>query len=76
MNIGDRIYLITDGFPDQFGGSKGKKFMTKNLKKLLLKNHSRPMNQMHDILNSTIENWMKEAGAEQIDDICIFGVEI
>jgi len=76
MNIGDRIYLITDGFPDQFGGSKGKKFMTKNLKKLLLENHSRPMNQMHDILNTSIENWMKEAGAEQIDDICIFGVEI
>ena len=76
MNIGDRIYLLTDGFPDQFGGSKGKKFMTKNLKKLLLENHSRPMNQMHDILNTSIENWMKEAGAEQIDDICIFGVEI
>jgi serine phosphatase RsbU (regulator of sigma subunit) len=76
MNIGDRIYLLTDGFPDQFGGSKGKKFMTKNLKKLLLENHSKPFNQMHDILNTTIENWMKEADAEQIDDICIFGVEI
>ncbi|MBL4651619.1 MAG: SpoIIE family protein phosphatase, partial [Flavobacteriales bacterium] len=76
IQTGDRIYLLTDGFPDQFGGPKGKKFMSKNLKKLLLENHSLSMNEMHELLNSTIENWMNEANAEQIDDICIFGVEI
>ncbi|MBL4624075.1 MAG: SpoIIE family protein phosphatase [Flavobacteriales bacterium] len=72
---GDRVYLLTDGFSDQFGGPKGKKFMSKNLKKLLLENHTLSMVEIHELLNSTIEHWMKEANAEQIDDICIFGVE-
>ena len=76
IQMGDRIYLLTDGFPDQFGGPKGKKFMSKNLKKLLLDNHALSMKEMHELLNSTIESWMSEANAEQIDDICIFGVEV
>jgi serine phosphatase RsbU (regulator of sigma subunit) len=70
----DIIYTFTDGFPDQFGGPKGKKFMHKSLKELLLDNAQQPMQVQHNILSETLQQW--KGNLEQIDDICIIGVRI
>ena len=70
----DRLYLLSDGFPDQFGGLKGKKYKMKNLKKLLISISHNPMNEQQGILNTVFEDW--RADLEQIDDICILGIKI
>lgn len=77
-NKGDIFYLFTDGYPDQFGGAKGKKFMSRNFKNLLAEHAHKPMNEQEKILDSTIENWKYANGAdfEQIDDITVLGIRI
>lgn len=71
---GDVIYTLTDGFQDQFGGEKGKKFKVKALKKLLVQNAHLPMNEQKTLLLDVFVNWMQDH--EQIDDVCIIGVRI
>lgn len=71
---GDVFYLFTDGFADQFGGVKGKKFMYKPFKRLLLNNIEKPLKLQNEILTQTLDNWME--GYEQVDDICVFGIQI
>jgi serine phosphatase RsbU (regulator of sigma subunit) len=71
---GDVVYALTDGFPDQFGGPKGKKFMIKNLKALLLNNAHLPMQQQKQILETTFKNWVGDY--EQVDDVAVVGVRI
>ena len=74
LQKGDTIYTFTDGYEDQFGGPKLKKFMSKQLKELLVSIQDKSMNDQKDILNSTIVEWMNTE--EQIDDICVFGVRV
>ena len=69
---GDVVYAFSDGFPDQFGGPKGKKFMIKNLKKQLLNLHDRPMKDQKQALDQILDNWMKDI--DQIDDILLMGI--
>jgi serine phosphatase RsbU (regulator of sigma subunit) len=69
---GDTIYLFTDGFADQFGGIKGKKFMYKPFKRLLLKNSQLPLENQHQILSEILEEWM--GNISQVDDICVMGI--
>ena len=71
---GDLIYMFTDGFPDQFGGPKGKKFMYKPFKKLLLSISQKPMKKQHDILSETLDEWMGDIS--QVDDICVMGLKL
>lgn len=75
---GDIFYLFTDGYSDQFGGERGKKFMSRNFKTLLAENAHKPMTEQGKILDSTIENWKFANGAdfEQIDDITVLGIRI
>jgi very-short-patch-repair endonuclease/serine phosphatase RsbU (regulator of sigma subunit) len=68
---GDQVYLMSDGFQDQFGGPGNKKFMVKNLRKLVIDNANLPLGQQHEALCIALEDWKK--GAEQIDDITILG---
>lgn len=70
----ENIYLFTDGFADQFGGPKGKKFMYKAFKNLLLAIHHLPLSDQKKQLNEAIENW--RGSYEQNDDICVMGVRI
>jgi sigma-B regulation protein RsbU (phosphoserine phosphatase) len=70
----DRIYTLTDGYPDQFGGKKGKKFRYKALEELLMKNSDLAFDKQRDILNTTIEDW--KGKLEQVDDILVIGVKI
>ncbi len=71
---GDCIYIFTDGFADQFGGPKGKKFKYKQFETLLLKEHKRPMEEQEKILGKIINDWMGDL--EQIDDILVIGIRI
>ncbi len=68
------FYLFTDGYADQFGGPKGKKFRYKQLEELLVFVQHKPMSEQHDILNKTIDDW--KGNLEQLDDICIIGVKV
>lgn len=74
LQKGDSIYIFTDGYADQFGGPKGKKFKYKPLQHLLLKNSHKSMNDQKEILKSSIEEW--KGNLEQVDDILIIGIKI
>ena len=75
---GDCLYLFSDGYADQFGGPKGKKFMSKQLKQLLIDNYQLPMQEQKEVLENAIENWMnyEKDIYEQIDDITVMGIKI
>ncbi|HWY11814.1 MAG TPA: SpoIIE family protein phosphatase, partial [Bacteroidia bacterium] len=74
LNKDDIIYVFTDGYADQFGGPKGKKFKYKQLKELILSIASKKMNEQKDILFTAFENW--KGNLEQVDDVCIIGVRV
>ncbi|MEO6303944.1 MAG: SpoIIE family protein phosphatase, partial [Bacteroidia bacterium] len=74
LNKGDTIYTLTDGYPDQFGGEKGKKFMSKRLKELLLSNTGLSLQTQKEILQKTFNDWL--GNLEQIDDVTIIGIKI
>jgi len=74
LDYGDVFYLFSDGFSDQKGGKEGKKFLSKNFKKLLLEIHSEPLQDQKQILNKTITDWMGDTS--QVDDILIIGVRV
>ncbi|MBK9191980.1 MAG: SpoIIE family protein phosphatase [Crocinitomicaceae bacterium] len=71
---GDILYIFTDGFPDQFGGPKGKKFKYQTFKKLLLSNAHLSMQKQKEILSGSLKQWQREF--EQTDDICVIGIKI
>jgi tetratricopeptide (TPR) repeat protein len=71
---GDSIYLFTDGFPDQFGGPKGKKFKYRQLEDLLLENHGLPQQEQADKLDSVFSTW--KGNLEQIDDVLVVGIKL
>ena len=70
---GDTIYLMSDGFEDQFGGENNKKFKSKQLKDLLVANSTKSMNHQKEILETILINWIGKS--EQIDDITIVGIK-
>ncbi len=71
---GALIYLLTDGFADQFGGEKGKKFKHANLLKLLLENSNLELAKINHELSIAFDNWKLDL--EQVDDVCIIGIRI
>jgi len=71
----DTIYMFTDGYTDQFGGSEGQKFMFKRFHKLLKSVQNKPLNKQKEILNRALEDW-KGNDYNQIDDILILGLKI
>ncbi|MBA3663891.1 MAG: tetratricopeptide repeat protein [Bacteroidetes bacterium] len=70
----DGLYLFTDGYPDQFGGPKGKKFMYKQLMDLLIDSRQKSMQEQAKILEQSLNYWT--GNLEQVDDICIIGISI
>jgi len=71
---GYSIYMFSDGFLDQFGGPQGKKFMSKNFKKLILELQSVPVNEQGSALEKILLGWMGEIS--QIDDILVMGLRM
>jgi serine phosphatase RsbU (regulator of sigma subunit) len=74
LNKGDQIYLFSDGFADQFGGGKGKKMMHRRFKELLISVSEDSIENKNKKIDAYFKNWM--GTHEQIDDVCIIGVEI
>ncbi|MCE3226539.1 MAG: protein serine/threonine phosphatase [Bacteroidetes bacterium] len=74
LKKGDMLYLYTDGYADQFGGSKGKKFKYKPLNDLLLEIHLLSLKEQSLILNQRFEEWKGEL--EQVDDVCVIGIRV
>lgn len=73
-NVGDVLYLYTDGYADQFGGPKGKKYKYKALNDLLLEIHSKSLADQSSILDHVFEEW--KGSLEQVDDVLIFGLKL
>ena len=74
LQKGDVVYALTDGMPDQFGGPKGKKFMYKQLKELLIAISLLPMQQQKEKLQDEFAKW--KSYYEQVDDVLLIGVQI
>ncbi|MCW3077770.1 MAG: protein serine/threonine phosphatase [Bacteroidetes bacterium] len=73
-NDADTIYLYTDGYADQFGGGKGKKFKYKQLDELLLSLSSTPPDEQAQTLEQRFEEW--KGNLEQVDDVCVIGIKL
>ncbi|NQY66672.1 MAG: SpoIIE family protein phosphatase [Flavobacteriales bacterium] len=71
---GDMLYIFSDGYVDQFGGPKGKKFKVKRMKELMIDIHRKKMEDQKRLLNKAFELWRGDQ--EQIDDVCIFGIKL
>ncbi len=71
---GDVLYLYTDGYADQFGGPKGKKFKYKPLNELLSQISALPLEIQSSKLKAVFEEW--KGDLEQVDDVCIIGLKL
>lgn len=74
LEKGDSIFIFSDGYVDQFGGEKGKKFKSKAFKELLISINEQSMEEQKKVINNTFEKW--RGNIEQIDDVCVIGVRI
>lgn len=74
LEKGDQLYMFSDGYADQFGGTKGKKYKYKPFKQLFLDNANRPMMVQREILDKTFCEWKRNM--EQIDDVAVIGIKI
>jgi serine phosphatase RsbU (regulator of sigma subunit)/tetratricopeptide (TPR) repeat protein len=74
LESGDNVYILSDGFVDQFGGPKGKKFKSRPLKELLLKMSDKEIAEQKSILEKTFKEW--KGDLEQVDDICFIGLKL
>ncbi len=74
LNQGEMIYLFSDGFPDQFGGTEGKKYKYKAFKDLLLSMNNLSMKDQHKRLQKEFEDW--KGNYDQVDDVIVLGIKI
>jgi len=71
---GDTVYLRTDGYQDQFGGKKGKKFLKKNLNAILQNFDNVEMSEQQEILIKALADWQQDY--RQVDDITLMGLRL
>lgn len=78
LTIPTVFYLFSDGYPDQFGGPQGRKFMRKRLRQLLMEIHKLPMREQKDALINHLNNWRYGSNYfhKQVDDILFMGVRL
>ncbi len=74
LQKGDCMYLMSDGYADQFGGPKGKKIKYKPLKEILIADSQKQMSKQKEKIETFLKTWQGEH--EQVDDITIFGIKI
>lgn len=74
LSEGDRVYMFSDGFVDQFGGEKGKKFMSKRFVRLIEEIQRMPLGEQCQVLEEHFEEWRGDQ--EQVDDVLVMAVEV
>jgi serine phosphatase RsbU (regulator of sigma subunit) len=74
LQTGDCVYIFSDGYADQFGGPKGKKFMISHFRNLLLQLANHPIDLQKQILSKTLQDWC--GNLDQVDDILVIGLKI
>lgn len=74
LEKGDSIYMFSDGFPDQFGGSRGRKMKISVLKELLDQVSQMPFGKQKEEINTFFENWKRDT--PQMDDVLMIGIKI
>lgn len=74
IDEGDVFYVFSDGYADQIGGPRNKKFMIRNFRNLICDIHTQSMEKQKQILSDTLENWKGEY--DQIDDILVIGFRL
>ncbi|MCE3226171.1 MAG: protein serine/threonine phosphatase [Bacteroidetes bacterium] len=73
LDINDVVYMTSDGFPDQFGGPEGKKFMAKNMKQFLQDIVELPVDKQKHLVADKINSW--KGSFEQVDDLLVIGIK-
>jgi serine phosphatase RsbU (regulator of sigma subunit) len=73
-NSGDMLYMMSDGYADQFGGAEGRKFLTVNLKTLLLSIANESMENQKSTIEEIFDRW--KGDLEQVDDITLMGIRL
>lgn len=68
------FYVFSDGYQDQFGGDKGRKFMLRRMTDLFMNIYQKPMDEQQQIMERTLANWAN--GQRQIDDVLVMGVHL
>jgi serine phosphatase RsbU (regulator of sigma subunit) len=74
LSKGDKIYMFSDGYPDQFGGPLGRKFKMVRLKNMLRDIHDKPMDEQYNYIKNNFELWKEDM--EQVDDVLFMGIEL
>jgi tetratricopeptide (TPR) repeat protein len=74
LKEGESVYIFTDGFADQFGGTENKKYMYRRLREKIISIYNEPINNQKQLLEQEFEEWRGKN--EQVDDICLIGVRI
>jgi len=74
LSRGDKLYMFSDGYPDQFGGPLGKKFKMVRLKNMLRDIHEKPMEEQYQYIKNNFELWKEEH--PQVDDVLFMGIEL
>ncbi len=76
INTGDMLYMFSDGYVDQFGGPKNRKFMLQPFKKELLNIYKHPTQQQNMHLTELMSRWIEQGERPQMDDMAIIGVRV
>ena len=71
LSKGDSVYIFSDGYLDQFGGERGKKFKSVHFKKLLLSIQEQSIDEQYAVIKNSFQEWKQ--GIEQLDDVCVIG---
>ncbi len=74
LHEGDIIYMFSDGYPDQFGGPRGKKFKLDRVKNMLADVCDKPMEIQHEYVSKTFGEW--KGKLQQVDDVLFMGVRL
>ncbi len=74
LSPGDIVYMFSDGYPDQFGGSMGKKFKMVRLKNMLVDIYQKSMDEQYVHVKNTFNLWKENY--EQVDDVLFMGIKI
>ena len=68
------FYIFSDGYADQFGGEKGKKFKYQQMQQSLVKNNNKSLDLQKHLLEQEFDQW--KGGLEQVDDVLLIGIRV